>query len=274
MKPGIYPHISNSQYHAGPGLSSSALKKLLLSGAHYQASLARPLEQTKEMVLGSLVHSLILEPEKVEQEYFIGEFNVRRGKEYENALREAGTRTVVSKEDFERAMALVEAFRIQALDHPDLNGTTEELLKGDKEHSYYWEDRSTGILCKCRPDNITPSGILVDVKSTKNAGFDSFQKDIVTYGYYLSAAFYLRGVEAVTGIAPKSFVIIAIETEAPFLVQIYKFGPLALEIGARHVNQALETFAEGVSTEIWQGYPKKVIELELPNWAMFRLNKE
>ena len=227
------------------------------------------------MVLGSLVHSLILEPEKVEQEYYIGEFNVRRGKEYEASVKQAGTRTVISKEDYERAMAVVEAFHIQATDHPDLNGKQEELLKGDKEHSFYWEDPATGILCKCRPDNLHHSGnIVVDVKTTKNAGFDSFQKDIVTYGYYLSAAFYLRGVAAVTGRAPEKFVIIAIETEAPYLIQVYELDPMAIEIGNRHIDQALATFAECVSTEVWSGYPQKTITMPLPNWAMFRFNKE
>ena len=42
MKPGRFPNISNRQYHEGPGLSSSALKKLFLSGAHYKASLRNP----------------------------------------------------------------------------------------------------------------------------------------------------------------------------------------------------------------------------------------
>lgn len=274
MKHGKYPDLTNQFYHQDEGISSSALKKLLKSAAHYQAYLNEDKETSKEMTLGSLVHTLILEPDKLEEQYFVGEFNVRRGKDYEAALKLAGDRTVVTQEEFEKAEQIVEAFRAQAIDHPLLNGKEAKLLDGEKEHSYYWEDPKTAILCKCRPDNLTPDGMVIDIKTTRDAGLDSFQKTVTMFGYHLSAAFYLRGIEAVTGVRPKGFTIIAIETEAPYAFQVFQFGEQALRIGTEEFEKALEVYAEAVSTDLWPAYGTKVVELELPNWYNYSKNKK
>lgn len=279
-KPGIYK-VSNRAYHQGPGLSSTALKELLKSGAHYRAYLQFPPEQTKEMCLGSAVHSLILEPETFQNEFHVGDFNRRYGKEFERAAEEAGTRILLSKEEFDQAHEMVEAFKLQAKDHPYLNGERANLLEGVKEMAFYWIDPKTGVLCKVKLDNLTPTGIIVDIKTTRDASFDAFQKQALDLKYYLSAAYYLRGVKEtiaqvgpnrIVPIAPTHFVCIAIENKKPFAVQTFFFDAQALAMGDRHVDIALDRFSECLATESWAGYPKKMVELGLPNWAYYKFN--
>lgn len=283
-KPGIYDE-PNKAYHAGCGVSSSELKKLLLSGAHYDEYLRNPPEQSKEMVLGSMVHTMLLEPEKFEFEYHTGEFNVRRGKDYEAALKAAEGKTLVSREDVEKAAAIVEGFKAHAKDHPYLNGKQYNLLEGVKEHSFYSTCPHTGILRKVRPDNITPTRVITDIKTTRNAGFDSFQKSIVDFGYYLSAAYYLQVVKDTIAqnpeqakelglVTPEVFCIVAIESEAPHAVQTYFLNGESIRIGEQHVLKALKTLLECATTGKWEGYPKKMVEIGLPNWAMYKFNKE
>ena len=52
------------RYHRAPGVSNSMLKHLARSPAHLQEYLQHPTEQTRDMLMGSVVHQLLLEPDK------------------------------------------------------------------------------------------------------------------------------------------------------------------------------------------------------------------
>src|SRR6478752_5616567 len=62
-KPGIYASVTNEAYHAAPGLSSTALKKLHKSPAH--AALKDDGERSQAsqdaLDLGTIAHGIILE---------------------------------------------------------------------------------------------------------------------------------------------------------------------------------------------------------------------
>jgi hypothetical protein len=184
---------------------------------------------------------------------------------------------ILSKEEMEQAYRIKASFDNQIKAEPFLG----RLLDGVKELSFVWEDPKTKILCKVRPDVLTKHGAIVDIKTTRNAAFDFFQKQLVDLGYFISAAYYLRGVtetinqigpSPLVPVLPKAFVFIVIETEAPYAVAYYHLAPKALEMGDIFVERALDTYAEAVSTEKWEGYPKRLIEMDLPNWALYKFN--
>ncbi|NBO40554.1 MAG: hypothetical protein EBU92_03265, partial [Betaproteobacteria bacterium] len=52
------------------------------------------------------------------------------------------------------------------------------LLDGDIaiENSMFWTDQETGIECRARPDIIRPDGLIVDLKTTQDAGASAFAK--------------------------------------------------------------------------------------------------
>lgn len=278
MKPGIYENVSLADYHAAPGLSSSVLKELLKSGAHYKASLKEEREQSTEMRLGTLVHCMLLEPEKVNLQVHVGEYNVRRGKDWEIAKQDGEGKLICNREEYDRAQEIAEAFRVQATSHPYFNGEKFKLLEGLKENSFFASCPKSGLLLKARPDNITANGVIVDFKTTSDASVDEFQRSIVKYGYYLSAAHYLNVVtEALKQfphrsipVAPRAFVMIALETKAPYGFQVYFFSADALNAGRMHADKAMQTFKQCSETGIWEAYKKEMVEIGLPNWFYYK----
>lgn len=273
MKPGIYTNLSNADYHATEGLSSSNLKELVKSAAHYQASLKEVREETAQQRMGTMVHTMLLQPDQVTAQIHVGEYKTRRGKDFEAALEEGAGKLVVSREEYNTAQEIAEAFRAQAMEHPYLNGQKYKLMEGVKEQSYYWTCPKTGLLLKARPDNITPSGVIVDLKICRDVSVDGFRKAIAEYGYHISAAHYLAGVNAnpVAGQSPPTaFAFICIESTAPYLMATYFIDEASLSVARDQIERALAAYLKGQKTGVWEGYPKRLVEIGLPQWYYYK----
>lgn len=72
FEPGRYPGLSSADYHAANGISSTMLKDARISlmyfhGRHIAKTIPR--EASPALLLGSLIHTLALEPEKFAAEY-------------------------------------------------------------------------------------------------------------------------------------------------------------------------------------------------------------
>lgn len=273
MKPGIHK-ISNELYHKGEGISSSDIKEILKSPAHYLAKKAAPTEATPEMIKGTLVHALILEPETFENEFHIGDgFKYRTGKEYQKLVDANPGKYIILKEEFEEANRIALAVAEQAKQNENLFN----LLQGKKEVSFYSEHKS-GVLCKARPDILNPNGSIVDLKTARDASFDSFQKALVDLQYFISAAYYLKVVGDVFKAnkfpdeAPTKFKFIVVETKAPYPVAIYGLEQSAIQFGDFLIEKAIEKYAEAVATDTWSGYPKEEIAIGLPNYTFYKFS--
>lgn len=269
MKLGIHTDLTNEAYHASEGLSSSNLKHLLKSPAHYKQALSEETEQSSEMRFGSIVHAMILEPDKVKDLIHVGEFNTRRGKDFDIAFKAGEGKLVCNSEEYGRALECVEAFRAQATTHPYLNGEHFKLLDGKKEHSFYWKDEVSGLLLKARPDNIHPEGVVVDLKTCRDASPDGFQRALAEYQYHVSAALYIKGVGQFMT-RPTAFAFICIETKAPYALAVYYLSADALKLGAEQCRLAIEVYTGATQSGEWIAYPKTMAEITLPNWYFHR----
>lgn len=266
--------MSNAEYHAHYALGSTGLKQLVRSAAHYQEFKLNPPEQTPQMVLGQLVHCRLLEPETFNDVFVVGEHKIRRGKEYEKCVADNPGKIIITMEQHNKSGKICDAFNEQALQNPDLR----RLLEGQKELAFFWKDPVTGIECKCKPDVLTEHGAIVDIKTTNDASFDAFQRQVVELQYHLSAAHYLQGVNEVltkdpTPLSitlPKAFVLIAIETTEPYLVAIYYLSNKAIEMGSVLCEQGLRTYQKALETKVWAGYSKRLVEMDLPNYYYYR----
>lgn len=71
MQPGVYPDLSNEEYHGGPGISKSGLDLIHRSPLHYRAAktAANDNQPTAAQAIGTAFHSLLLEPESFAQLY-------------------------------------------------------------------------------------------------------------------------------------------------------------------------------------------------------------
>ncbi len=72
FEPGRYPDIPNETYHASNGISSTMLKDARISLMYYQRRHITKViqrERSEELDFGSLFHTLVLEPEKLDAEF-------------------------------------------------------------------------------------------------------------------------------------------------------------------------------------------------------------
>lgn len=71
IKPGVYPDISNADYHGGPGISKSGLDLIRRSPMHYRAVVdaEHDRDPTQAQAVGTAFHALLLEPEVFTRDY-------------------------------------------------------------------------------------------------------------------------------------------------------------------------------------------------------------
>lgn len=273
MKTGIYDGISNADYHGGPGISKSGLDLIAKSPLHYWAGYLdpnrEPRKETPAMALGTAIHTLILEPQTYGDRYMVMPEGIDRrtkaGRElYEALIAEAAENdaTLISQADHETAMRVAQS----ATNHPVAK---ELLMFGQAEQSVFWTDPDTGVLCKCRPDWLLggENPAILDIKSSRDASPDGFQRSAWSYRYYVQAAWYLDGIEAATGLKPDSFMFLAVETTSPYASAYYYADDAMIAAGRTEYKRCLEIYAECVERGEWPGYAAKLLPLSVPRWA-------
>lgn len=258
-----------SEYYADTAIGGTALRDALRSPLHFWARHLDPereLKETPAMRLGTLAHLAILEPERWESETILAPSVDRRtkaGKEAWSAfLEEAAGKEIVSAED----AAIVESIAAAVRGHRGAGA----LLKGAAtEVSLEWRDDATGMRCKGRMDAVAQHDVIIDVKTCQDASPKAFERAIANFGYHIQAAHYIDGYEAATGVRPRAYIWIAVESSAPHGVAVYAADAAMLEIGAEKRAMALEIIAECTEAGEWPGYPAEIQTISLPGWAAF-----
>lgn len=226
-------------YYSIPALSSSGINAFYKSPLHFwRESPFNPnrivRQETPSMIFGSLCHALVLEPETIKPEKFT---------------------TKKEKEAYAAAVIMRDAlFR---------NSGVRKLLKeGSPEKPLYWEN---GISCKAKLDYYR-NGLIVDYKTTTSVTPEDFAKSIVNFGYHRQAAWYMEGVEKITGERPVGFVFIVQEKELPDAIGIYSIEPEALEVGKEENEHAISVISERLITGKWSAFPETIKPMQLPAW--------
>lgn len=258
--PGIYPLMTNKEYHADPALGSTSLKTLALkTPAHYQHDKQHP-KFSDAFTLGTAAHSLILEDDTsnivvVEAENWL----TKAAKEAKAAALAAGKQPLLTKE-----IAQVWAMNDSVMTHPV---ASRYFINHKAEQSVFWEE--DGLILKCRPDAWLP-GVIVDLKTTVDANPNEFGKTAFNYGYFMSAAHYIDGVKAATGEDVK-FVFVNVEKTAPYLVSVTEIDDVALDYGRQMLDRAKRIYRECTKSGRWLGYPTAE-PVGLPMYAVYQLD--
>lgn len=258
---GLY-EVPIDVYHAGPGVSSTELKEILRSPAHYRATLEAE-KDSEALRFGRLVHMAVLEPERFQEEVAIEPEVNRRTKAGKEELaqfhEDHADKMIVKRSDHELAARIAVAINSTSL-------AKSVLGPGQTERTAYWEDPQTGVLCKARADHIR-RGYIVDFKTTQDARFRPFQRQCANFRYHLSAAYYVDGFRHVLGQEGiKGFAWVAAEKQEPHGIGFYGADPSMLESGRREYRQALQTYAECLRTDNWPAYAAEFVNLGLPPW--------
>ena len=261
--------LTQAEYRAIEALGSTDLKVLLENPYLFKNGVKK--EPTDNLILGSVIQTLILEPHKIESEYLIlPELNLRTndGKaqkaEFE-AEAKATNKTLVKSEIFNQAEAVSKSF---------LNSPLSSFLRGEikAEASFFGE--IDGVKVKARPDLILPEKkVIIDFKTTSTSGggsADGFAKMAANFAYYIQASLYLEITEY------KQFYFIVLETAEPYMVGCYKLDSEALEFGKSEIRRAIEIYknlGEYKSPLYLNNLDfSKVQEINLPSWCYYKRN--
>lgn len=257
--------ITNKAYRAAVGVSSTDLKNLAKSPAHFRYWKDHPQQDTPALLFGRAVHKYVLEKEEFFSEFTVAPTFDRRTKEGKAGWllfqEEVQNRDILSGEDFEKIKDMQEALYQTPF--------VKLLLSGEKEQSYFCQDEATGLTMKCRPDCRTKIGdtyILIDYKSTADADSEAFMKTSLKLMYDLQMAYYKHILDKLTG-CDHSVIFIAQEKTPPYAVNILEADRYFLASGADMWRTYLDLYASCEQSGNWFGYVNDAINsLGLPNW--------
>lgn len=219
-------------------------------------------KESASMLLGELVHCLVLEPDEVLERY-IGapkiDKRTKAGKaDYAEFLKQAEGKIVVDETIFEKAAHMATNVIEQKLPESALKGCVIE-------RSVIWRDEESGLTFKCRPDAYNPdNGVVVDLKTTKDASYRGMQGSSARYGYFLQAAM-IREALLFHGLKFKKYLLICVENSAPYVYRPLIIADTALDSGLNEFNYLKKKLASCIHENKFEHYP--LSELLYPNWA-------
>lgn len=251
-------NMTNKAYHARPEISSSDVKAVAgKSLAHWKGKVWK---DSSAFALGSAVHALVLEPQK---NIVLRGPEDRRGNKWKEAQLAADLdgKILLTEGDYDLA---------QAIAAPVIN---HEVVKGwiadpsfVAEGSFFAEDYLTGVKMKCRPDGyLVGSGIVFDIKTTRDASPEGFPREIRNYNYDLQASYYLRCLQQ-AGYMATTFVFVAVEKEPPYAVGLHALTEGYLAVADARVTATLEKISRAEASNLFPtGWPL-INHVDLPRW--------
>jgi hypothetical protein len=267
VKAGLYEDLDEQVYHRDPALSASGAKRLLPPNCpalfkHDRDNGGRPNKRAFDV--GHAAHAAVLgvglEMVVVEADNWV----TKAAKAERDAAYAEGKCPILAKEK-----AAVDAMALEIRRHP----IASKLLDpehGRPEVSVFWEDRKRGIDRRARFDWLgdTDGGQLIvsDYKTTNSAEPRAFAKSVFSFGYDMQAVFYTDAVHAAEIAEDVTFLFIAQETTAPYLITVHELDFASLALGRARVDEACSVFRTCTETGVWPGYSDDVELIAPPPW--------
>ena len=298
------------KYHQAPGLSSGAIKTFVnQSPRHYQWRYVLKLAEKKEtdaMALGTAVHCCVLENDKFEKSYE-AELDpesipgllrtVPDMKKYcdEHKLAKTGVKqdyiarilkhnpdapildVLLERQRQRKQVRILKRDTLDTVrrmrDSVHANPEAHQILsEGKPEVSVWAEHKATGQLIKCRADWLRGDGICADLKTCACASPSQFSRDCAKFGYDLQDIHYTTTLGN-AGINCNAFCFIAVESEPPYLCQVYELDERSRRLARACYEKAMEDLKVCLSSDLWPGYTDTLSTLSLPTWHLKQLEQ-
>jgi hypothetical protein len=272
----IHTGITNDDYHADHSAYSNSMLKIFrdrrrLFEAKYVTKTAPPEDRSKALDLGSLAHTIILEPDRLNKDFIEiperllssnGAVSTTAAKMFVANAREAG-KTPLKANDFALVQMMVESAKKRIGKWLDLPSKREFVIR--------WNHPATGLPMKCRIDwgIDTPDTLfIIDAKTTRDAAPGSFQYACEEYCYWMQQIHYCEGARLWSG-KPVEMHFLAIEKEYPFASSICQIAEPTVRLGevAREklIGQLAECLTTGNFAEPWE---EEINQLTLRPWKI------
>ena len=271
-------------YAADKDVNASALRAGRKSMLHMKAVIDGVADEpSPAMLLGTALHAAILEPARFGEMLRVAPDVDRRtkaGKEEYNAFAASlpDGAIVLTIEDWNAVTQAVAAVNATML--PNLMGT------GESEVSVYWGERCVDkvVGCKARIDWLghlagqPDAGLIIDIKTTRDASPGAFARSAASYGYVHQAAWYMRAAACLhaSGQGPKitDYLMVAVEMEAPYAVGLYRMSSDDLKAADLDNLETLRSWAAACEADEFPGPTGSTIRtLNVPEWVFRSSNQ-
>ncbi len=254
--------ISFEEYQKIEATNHSALKAIDKSPWHYKCALGVPHEETAAMALGTYVHALVLEPEIAELFIVAPKIDKRT-----TAGKQAWATFLASLPPDARLISQEQHDTGKAMHAAIMrHNSARKLLELVTDTEVTQTFTRGGVKCKARIDAVAGS-MLLDIKTTQDASPAEFGKSAYNYSYHTQAEWYCDALDV------ERFVFIAVESLPPYDVVCYAVPAGMLEVARRINDLRLERLADCLAADVWPGIASAVQELELPGWAVNKLER-
>lgn len=261
--------MTEREYNQAPGVRRSDLWRMHESPEKYKWFLEHPPESTPTLTFGAAAHKMLLEPDGFNDEFAVlpnVDRRTKAGKEaYEAFLIDKSEKTVIIQDDYDTIVAMTE--KANSIPY------VRELLKGEHEKSFFWDDPDTGERCKVRVDIITEIDgklTIADYKTAANAKTEIFNNDIFRYGYHLQAYMYTEAVMQDMHLTERpDFLFVVQEKKAPYAVNLIQVTEDVMLAGMDTFRELIGTLHQCKETGFWYGYTGiygEPNEAFLPGW--------
>ena len=249
-------------YRNAEGINASAIKKGRTSLLHMRTEMLRETNKpTPAMMLGTNIHTAVLEPERFLDEVVLWEGKARRGKVWDEFVGENEGKIIVTPAESE----VLGSVYASVLKHPE----AMEIITGcDKEVSVFWESPEIYGCGKARMDMFTPNELWGDLKSTSKIHPREFQSHAEKMGYFHQAGWSAEGMNRLGLSMEIGYYIVAVESSAPFDVVVYELDFDDVMSAREECRKIATKYALGVKAGVFDGVaPDGIQTLKRPEWA-------
>lgn len=258
----------NFTYHSERDhVSHSALDCFRVSPALYHGRYVSGIYSqppTPEMEFGSMVHEYILEG-KTPAIAPVCDRRTKDGKiEYAAFLNRSAGKTVVTSEEWD----LTRNMAVGISDNPIAKTLLDSV--GEVELGIKWTCEVSGLRLKCRPDKFMRStNVVLDLKTCREVNPQAFAAMAYRLGYQRQAAFYLDGLQKLTGDSWR-MVFVAVQKSPPYTCLVAELDEEFVAAGRTDNLAALDKLAKCRAANKWQDETcGQIVTLSAPRWAKY-----
>ena len=278
MNPIILHDYPEADYHSQTGeetpLFSYSVAKTINSKSAYHAWLEHPLlgneprKPTSAMDKGSIIHGLLLGCGKEIAIIKANDFKTNKAKEARDLAYSENKIPMIEKK-MEPINIAVENIKHQ------IKGLAPYFFdKHETELSVKWT-MDNGVKTQSRFDWIKPeSGLIIDLKTTKDANPKELDRDMLKYGYDIQEAMYMDCANKTWPDMAGRFKweFIFVEPEPPYMVSVVETDTSMSWLGESKVKRAADKWKECLESGIYPGYGRQ--RVSAPGWAVSREEME
>ncbi len=286
---GLYFDMPRECYDRIPAANQSTLKAMLKeSPAHARAAILFRVEK-EAWTFGTAFDRLVTMGEDfVWEDYYAiwnhktstGKLGPRNGKAWDEfeMVAVAANKAVLRPQD-------VEALELMLVSLHEFKTASAQFTRGgDLCVCLVWKDERTGVLMKALLDKVVMDDMptIDDIKTMASVAPGDAEKAIVTFGYDVQGATYIRGCVALGAPAP-NFLLTCVEKEARIVnsddelrhaVRVLELDGPTLLRGNILLDSALDLWLACKTSKRWDAYPDRIDSVSAPLWALREVGVE